>query len=107
MRDLKTTSRFAVAFVACFVWIAALAAPLSDGPYVVSGADGGLETWSVAAGQKRVEAVADNASITVPAVGVLPAFKVRLRPPAVNSPDTVKIPAKAPILVVADTHGEF
>ncbi len=80
---------------------------LSDGPYVVSGADGGLETWSIAAGEKRVEPVADNASITIPAVGALPAFKVRMRPRAANSPDTVKIPARSPILVIADTHGEY
>jgi hypothetical protein len=104
---MKAPARFAVAFVACIAWATALAAPLSDGPYVVSRADGGLESWLVAAGQKRVAAVADDASITVPAVGALPAFEVRMRPPAANSPDAVKISAKSPILVIADTHGEF
>jgi hypothetical protein len=95
-----------VLYVACFVTVPAARAAAADGPYVVDRA-GGLEAWSIVDGQKRGEPVAGNAVITIPAVGSLPAFKVRLRPPAADAPDTVKFPAKAPLLVIADTHGEF
>jgi hypothetical protein len=93
------------ALLLCLVCCAAFAAP--DGPYVVGGADGGLEAWSVVDEQRRVAPVADDATITVPAVGALPAFKVKMRPRAAIAPDTVTVPAKSPIFVVADTHGEF
>lgn len=84
----------------------ALAAAQPDGPYVVNSA-GGLVALSIVDGQKRADPVAADAVITVPAVGSQPAFKVTLRPPAANAPDTVKFSAKSPLLVVADTHGEF
>jgi hypothetical protein len=40
-------------------------------------------------------------------VGKLPAFEVTLRPPAPDARDALTIPAKSPLFVVADTHGEF
>jgi hypothetical protein len=82
-----------------------------DGPYVLRGADGRYEALSVevdSAGEhRRVAALKPGAVLTIPAVGAYPAFPVKLRPPAAPAPDTVAVPAKAPILVVADTHGEF
>jgi hypothetical protein len=95
--------------MALLAGVTALAAPLNDGPYVVAGA-GGLEAWSVVNGQKRVASVKVNADITVPAIdpdGWLPPVYARLRPPAGAAPDSVTFSAKSPLLVIADTHGEF
>lgn len=107
MRDPKPLAHFALALVAWLVACAAFAAPLPDGPYVVTGADGNLEAWSVVGERKRVEPLADDATIDIPGVGALPSFAVRLRPAAVPVPYAVSFPAKSPLLVVADTHGEF
>jgi hypothetical protein len=92
--------------------MAAIAAAATvDGPYVVRDARGGLESWTVDADQdgarKHAEPLAPNARITVPAVGKLPPFQVRLRPPAPAARDALAIPAKSPLFVVADTHGEY
>jgi hypothetical protein len=95
-----------VLYVACFLAAPVVRAADADGPYVVDAASG-LEAWSVVDGQKRAEPVAAKAVITIPAVGSLPPFEVRLRPPAANAPDAVKFSAKSLLLVVADTHGEF
>ena len=88
----------------------AFAAAADTGPYVVRGAEG-WEAWSLeeeaGAVRKRVIPLAANATLTVPAVGELPAFKVKLRPPAPIARDALSAPAKAPLFVVADTHGEF
>jgi calcineurin-like phosphoesterase family protein len=105
-RNMRLARLRCVLYVACF-----LAAPMAraagpDGPYVVDGA-AGLEAWSIVEGRKRTEPLSENAVITIPAVGALPAFKVRLRPPAADAPDVVKFSAKSPLFVVADTHGEF
>ncbi len=81
-----------------------------DGPYILR-RDGGLASWSVVimdgAAQKQVRAVAENSVVTVPAVGRLPPFSVKLRPPAAPLPDAVLVAPGNPIFVVADTHGEF
>jgi hypothetical protein len=102
--------RIAGLFVGCWLALVAVAAQ-QDGPYVLRGADGGLEAWSVeVAGQaasKRVDALRPGATLTIPSVGRYPSFEVKLRAPAADAPDVISVPAKSPIFVVADTHGEF
>ncbi|MHC9083910.1 hypothetical protein ACYX7E_02605 [Luteimonas sp. RIT-PG2_3] len=44
--------------------------------------------------------------VTVQVVGALPTFEVRLRAPASLAPDG-PLPLDTPLLVVADTHGEY
>jgi hypothetical protein len=46
-------------------------------------------------------------SFSIPAVGTCPAFKVRLRKSDPVAPDQVSFSSQAPLLIVADTHGEF
>jgi hypothetical protein len=91
------------------VAVGAAAAP--DGPYVLRHGAGSWESVSVerVGGEDRKQTVrlARGASITVNAVGAVPAFKVRLREPANPAPDEIRIAATAPLLVVADTHGEY
>ena len=82
----------------------------ADGPYVLR--DGaGWQAVSVeeAAGvpRKRAVSLAAGASITVKAVGKVPAFTVKLRGPAKAAPDEIRTSGKAPLFVVADTHGEY
>src|SRR5688572_29597234 len=90
---------------------AAVHAVDADGPYVLRGADGKLLARSVqlSAEGAREQAVptAVGAILTIPAVGRLPAFEVKLRGLAANSPDVVAVDAEDPLFVVADTHGEF
>jgi hypothetical protein len=99
------------------VWLVlvGLVAPLAgaaqpDGPYVLRG-DGRLEAWSVElaadGARKRVDALKPGALLTIPAVGDYPPFTVKLRAPAGPAPDAIAVPAKSPVFVVADTHGEF
>src|ERR1041384_7290393 len=82
-----------------------------DGPYVVRGTDEALEAWSVQVSadgaRKDVTALKAGATLAIPAVGRYPPFTVKLRGPAAPAPDTITVPKKAPIFVVADTHGEF
>jgi hypothetical protein len=82
----------------------------ADGPYVVN-VGGKLEAWSVEVTpdglRKRVTPLSKRLEIAVPAVGKLPTFTVKLRPPAAMDPDTVEVRADAPLFVVADTHGEY
>jgi hypothetical protein len=82
----------------------------ADGPYVLrDGAGWQAVTIDAAAGvpRKRVLPLATGASITVKAVGNLPAFQVKLRGPAQAAPDEIRTTGKAPLFVVADTHGEY
>ena len=96
--------------LALLISIPGLAAEF-DAPYVMRDANGKLESWTLeesAEGlRKRVTPVAAGGSITVPAVGSLPSFAVKLRPPAENAADEARVAATAPNFVVADTHGEF
>ena len=82
-----------------------------DGPYVLRAEDGGWVALSVAPGdagpQKREQALGAQREITVPGVGSLPEFRVVLREPAAAARDDIKVPAKTPLFVVADTHGEY
>lgn len=99
----------AAAFVA-LLFAARICAAEPDGPYVLRN-DGRLESWSVevvdGAARRQVRPLAENATITVPAVGGFPAFPVKLRAPVLPAQDAVTVPAKAPVFIVADTHGEF
>lgn len=82
----------------------------ADGPYVRSdGAGWQALTVEEAAGvpRKRAVALAAGDSITVKAVGKVPAFQVKLRGPAKAAPDEVRTSGKEPLFVVADTHGEY
>lgn len=90
---------------------AAAAASLVDGPYVLQDAEGRWSAQWVAPGdagpQVQRKPVATGRQMTIPAVGHLPAFRARLRPPAAVAADTVSVPSTAPIFFVADTHGEY
>jgi len=100
--------RAAAFFFAILLFVADAAA--ADGPYVLRDGTGWQAvTVEEAAGvpRKRAMPVAVGASITVKAVGKLPAFEVKLRGPAKAAPDEIRTSGKAPLLVVADTHGEY
>jgi hypothetical protein len=87
-----------------------VSASASDGPYVLrDGAGWQALTVEEAAGvpRKRALPLSAGASITVKAVGNLPAFQVKLRGPANAASDEVQTSGKAPLFVVADTHGEY
>jgi hypothetical protein len=105
-----STLRLICGIAACLVAVLARAAQ-PDGPYVLQAAGGALEAWSVEVAadgaHRRVAALATHATVTVPAVGSYPAFAVKLRAPAAAAPDEIAVPAKSPLFVVADTHGEF
>jgi len=104
-------ARFAAAVLGGFLLATLASADEGDGPYVMRTAAGKLEAWSVEQGaegaRKRVDPLGANARIKVAAVGNLPAFEVTLRPPPPMASDSVTTRAKAPLFVVADTHGEF
>jgi hypothetical protein len=87
------------------------AASIQDGPYVIAGPNGAwISRWvegddsSPQAGEANVHV---GEEITIKAVGEVPAFKVKLRAPAGNAPDQVKLPADSRLFVMADTHGEY
>ncbi len=81
-----------------------------DGPYLLRGS-AGWEVVSVAVQgdtpSRHARPIQNGESVTVPAVGSLPPFAVTLRGPAADAPDAVTTAAKAPVFVVADTHGEY
>src|SRR5262245_23673881 len=114
------TRLYALAILALSLSVRALAAPISDGPYVVqTPEDGWTARWvegDDSAPKAREQPLSNKSSLggrvlTIPAVGDLPAFKVKLRNPETgpraSAPDEVPLPAKTPLFVVADTHGEF
>ena len=83
----------------------------ADAPYVMRGNDGDYQAWVVDTSsgrdEMRVDSLDAGASITVAAVGDVPAFTVKLRKPAAAAPDTVVTRKGAPLFIVADTHGEY
>lgn len=89
----------------------ALAASGADAPYLVPAEAGGWTAqWLEREdGDVRVrrEPVAVGDAITIPAVGAVPSFAVRLRAPAEVAPDELVVPPEAPLLMIADTHGEY
>lgn len=102
--------------VLALCWISLLpqflsAEPLSDGPYVSQTPDGKwIARWvqgDEASAKVRVEQLDTGDEITIPAVGSLPPFQVRLSTPATTAPDTVQLSRGEPVFVVADTHGQY
>lgn len=109
-------ARAVVLMWAALFSLAAAAAPLTDGPYVMRTEKGGwVARWIE--GDDAAPAVRDvglsrgsslkGKSVTVPAVGALPAFTVPLRAPAGVAPDEVALAPAKRLFVMADTHGEF
>jgi hypothetical protein len=96
--------------LAILAWLLSVAsfAAAADGPYVVRNADGALEARSVAAdgGASKSKTLVPGDVITIAAVDSLPSFEVTLRAPAKVAVSDLGL-SKAPIFVVADTHGEF
>ncbi|MEL1262852.1 metallophosphoesterase [Pseudoxanthomonas putridarboris] len=86
-------------------------ASATDGPYVqMDGKDRWAARWvepSDGGQQVRSESVAVGQQVTVREVEKLPAFEVRLRAPASPAPDETPLSSSTPLLVVADTHGEY
>ena len=83
----------------------------ADGPYVMRKDAGELESWSVKIdaneARRQIVPLAPGATIIIPAVGDVPEFPVKLRPPGPIAPDTVTTKSGVPLFVVADTHGEY
>lgn len=88
-----------------------VAASLQDGPYVIRSADGKLTArWiesDADSPRVRERDVKVGDVVTVAAVGTLPAFEVKLRGPAKPAADEIEVTARAPLFVMADTHGEY
>jgi Calcineurin-like phosphoesterase len=102
----------ALALLPLFAVTQVVAAPLADGPYVIRAPSGAwVARWvegDDSAPHVRETAVTAGGEVTVPAVGSLPAFKVRLRSiAAAPVANEVKLPADVPLFVMADTHGEY
>jgi hypothetical protein len=99
-----------VLFAAGLSLSAAAAASTPDGPYVLRNAAGGWDAVSAQdgeGGRKTATPLKSDASVTIAAVGEVPAFQVRLRAPASDATDAVRTSPNAPLFVVADTHGEY
>ncbi len=75
----------------------------TDGTWIARSISGDDSAPQVA--QQHI--AARRPAVAVPAVGAIPAFNVRLRPPSSIAPDDVSLPATTPLFVVADTHGEY
>jgi hypothetical protein len=102
----------ALALLPLFAVTQVVAAPLQDGPYVMRSPNGAwVARWiegDDSSPQIRETPVAAGGVVTVPAVGPVPELNVRLRSlAAVPVTDEVKLPAGAPLFVMADTHGEY
>lgn len=82
---------------------------LQDGPYISQSGEGWTARWVEGQTEPRVRdrAVKVGDVVTVAAVGTLPAFAVALRGPARIAADEIKVGARTPLFVMADTHGEF
>jgi hypothetical protein len=115
----KTRSRTNISsWLLLAIWLASdmaraesLPARLQDGPYVTrSDAGDWSAKWvegTTDAPRVRDQAVKVGDSITVPAIGNLPAFDVKLRGEPSTAPDEIDVSARVPLFVMADTHGEF
>lgn len=81
-----------------------------EAPYLLPSDAGG---WSAQSQEREGDAVrvrrvpvAVGDEVTIPAVDEVPSFQVRLRAPANVAPAEIALPMEAPLLVIADTHGE-
>jgi len=107
MKFRNATKCLSGALIAFLALAAGARAAQPDGPYVLRNAAGEWEAVSVVEGEPAVRRAPLTGAITVPAVGRIPAFEVKLREPSPIAADSVTTAAKAPIFVVADTHGEY
>jgi hypothetical protein len=102
----------ALALLPLFAVTQVVAAQLQDGPYVMRSPNGAwVARWvegDDSAPQIRELPIAAGGVVSVPAVGPVPAFNVKLRSlAAVPAADEVKLPPGVPLFVMADTHGEY
>ncbi len=85
--------------------------PFDTSPYIVHASATTWEAWSIAPSpdgpKKQTRPVAIGDEITIPAIGSLPPFQVKLREPAALDPDEAKLRADVPVFVMADTHGQY
>lgn len=103
-----TMFRFVALFLCASLHSAGFAAEaLSDGPYVLQDRDANWIALSIRDGKAAHASTRIGAEISVPNVGSVPSFEVRLREPGSPPPSTVSLPHEVPIFVVADTHGEL
>lgn len=88
-----------------------LAGTGADGPYLdKDGGDHWIARWVTPENDElpvRSEPVTIGQSVTIGPVNKVPAFEVVLREPAAAAPDRVDTSPDVPLLVVADTHGEY
>lgn len=88
----------------------ALASP-TDGPYIQPGAENEwVARWIQGRDAElrlRRKSISVGQQFTVPEVGRLPAFEVRLRASAAEAMDSLSVPPEVPLFFVADTHGEY
>ncbi len=92
-----------------------IAESLADGPYVIRQPDGKwIARWvegedpAPRVSERRLGRHALHGStVSVAAVGSLPAFDVKLREKNPIAADEIAVPADVPLFVVADTHGQF
>lgn len=106
---MLTPMKFIVLLLLCFSL--PLAAEVLDGPYVMRDSTGKVAAWTVESTpegvRKRSTLLKPGVGFTVPAVGALPSFHVTPRLSEETAPDVVSAKSKTPLLVVADTHGEY
>lgn len=100
--------RFVALFFLASLHSAGIAAQaLSDGPYVLEGRDANWIALSIRDGAVAHEPTQIGAEISIPGVGGLPSFDVRLREPSAPLQAIVDPPRNVPVFVIADTHGEL
>jgi len=114
LQALSSARRWSLLVTAVWLlfWIGLVQAEtLQDGPYVIHAADGSWHSrWIEEASEGprvRNQVVEIGDAVTLAAVGAFPAFEVKLRGPAQPASDDIRVDARTPIFVMADTHGEF
>lgn len=96
-----------VLFIALLHATGVAAQTLSDGPYVLRNRDAEWIALSIRDGAVVHEQTQIGAEISIPAVGNLPSFTVRLREPISTAPSVVSLSSDTRLFVMADTHGEL
>lgn len=108
MRALLLSMALVVLGVGASVAHEASAQSLQDGPYITRSDQGWTARWIEGQPPRvRDRTVKVGDVVTVAAVGSFPAFEVALRGPAKPAADEIKVGARTPLFVMADTHGEF
>ena len=113
MMDVRRARRATHMFALPLLFASArlVAAPIQDGPYVTVSPHAALTAYWVegddSAPRVREQSLSIGSDVTVPAVGSVPAFNVKLRRTDGAVADEVKLPTGTPLFVMADTHGEY